>query len=127
MALDVNIIKKKEGIEISLKGSLDADTYSDCEKKMMTVVGEPLEIVLIDMKDLNYITSAGLGVIFKFKKAIENKGGKIVLANLQPNIKKIFEAVKVISEDLFVTLEGSDNLLDRYIAIVDSKSKQKEK
>ena len=122
MALDVKIEKKQEGaFVVSLIGSLDSDTYIDCEEKLKPVLESETKAVVFNMEGLTYISSAGLGVVFKTKQTLEKKDATLAIANLQPNVKKVFEAVKVLSEALFATLDGSDEQLDRYINHIISK------
>jgi len=127
MALKVNIEKRKEeGFLVSLTGSLDSSTYLDYEKQMESVLKKAPKAVIFDMSGLSYISSAGFRVLFKIKQAVEKNKGSIAIANLQPDVKKIFEAVKVISESLFMTLDYEDDVLDNYIDHVIKKAREGE-
>jgi anti-anti-sigma factor len=48
------------------------------------------------MKDLEFLSSAGLGVIFMTMKELNNRQGKIMLINLQPQVQRVFEIIKAL-------------------------------
>jgi len=124
MSLEVKIDKKKDSAYvIYLDGSLDSETYTDCEKQIAQVLQEKPRAFIFDLNNLSYISSAGLSVVFRTKKEIEKNNASFSIVNVQPNIKKVFDAVKVISEDLFATMDGTDEQLDRYIDHVIKKLK----
>jgi len=122
--MDLTIeIDRQEGQDhctVTLTGSLDTETHGAFEEKMRTVVTAPLKGILFDMEKLCYISSIGFASIFRIKQAVENNGGTLAFANLQPNVKKVFDALKVIPESIFATLQEADDYLDQYIAFINS-------
>lgn len=125
MALKMNIEKKDDGSYVaSLLGSLDTDTYIDFEAKLKSIITADTKGVILNMEGLTYISSIGFAAIFRSKQALEKNKGTLVVANLQPNVKKIFDAVKVIPESIFATLEEADDYLDRFIAFINSGKKK---
>ena len=49
------------------------------------------ENMVVDFKDLDYISSAGLRVILKATKAIKREDGQIMLCSMQDYVKEVFE------------------------------------
>jgi anti-sigma B factor antagonist len=47
--------------------------------------------MIIDFKNLDYISSAGLRVILKATKALKREDGKIMLCDMQDYVKEVFE------------------------------------
>ena len=47
--------------------------------------------MIVDFKDLDYISSAGLRVILKATKALNREDGKIMLCSMQDYVKEVFE------------------------------------
>ncbi|MEJ2102217.1 MAG: STAS domain-containing protein [Desulfobacterales bacterium] len=47
--------------------------------------------MIIDFKNLDYISSAGLRVILKAAKALKREDGKIMLCDMQDYVKEVFE------------------------------------
>lgn len=116
MDLRVNITKKQEGYYIvAISGSIDSDTYQELESKLESILQPPTVALILDMVGVTYMSSIAFSVIFRAKAAIEKNGGSLAITNLQPNIKKIFDALKVIPESFFSTLKQADEYLDAYI------------
>ncbi len=127
--MDIQIIPQRKDdntMIVSFKGSLDTETYIECEKQLKTAINPAFKAYIFDMSELEYISSIGFAVLFRAKKSIEESGGAVVIANLKPNVKRIFESVKVLSESLFATLEQADEYLDGYIKFIDKKAKEEE-
>lgn len=128
MGLKIVINKKDDGVHVvSLIGSLDSDTCREFESKMKPIFESASQGIIFDMKELSYISSLGFGVIFRLKQTLEKNKSTLALANLQPNVKKIFDAVKAIPEALFATLESADDYLDAYISKKIAEDNQKGK
>lgn len=91
-----------EGFEVSkienggvsvlyIKGYLDAHTAQDLESAFQTLVDANRFNIVVNFKDLNYISSAGLGVFMGFIEDIRNNGGDIKLTNMKPKIFRVFD------------------------------------
>lgn len=87
----LKIDKKIEGgnAVISLGGRLDTTTAPDFEAAAKEVVEVANELVL-DFKDLEYISSAGLRVILSVQKSMKHKGGMKVI-HVNEDVMEIFE------------------------------------
>ena len=59
------------------------------ELKALTAVG--VNRLVIDMADTEYVSSMGLRTIFETQKQIQKSGGSVVVRNLKPMVKKVFE------------------------------------
>jgi anti-anti-sigma factor len=93
---------------------------------MLSILKPSTKGIVLNMAGLSYISSIGLAAIFRAKQSLEKNGGTLAIANLQPNVKRIFEAVKVVPESIFATLEEADDYLDQYIAFINSQKENKE-
>ncbi len=113
MALNISIEEQKQGVYVvKLAGELDSDTYMMFQDKLRPFLVESTEVLIFDMSGLRYISSMGLAEIFKIRKKMEAYKGSIVISNLQPQIKKVFEIVKALpSEKVFENREEVDNYL----------------
>jgi anti-anti-sigma factor len=114
MNLDVDIWKKEEGYYlIVLNGRLDRETYEFCERKLEPILDTDIRVLTFDMSNLSYISSMGLRVFLKARKTIEGKGGKVLTANLQPQIAKIFEIVAALpKQHVFASIKEADAYFD---------------
>ena len=114
MSLSVGVEKRENSVYVvKLNGILDSETYMELEQKITDLNVLSAKTLVLDMGNLNYISSAGLGVIFKAKKAMEDKKGRFIMLNLQPQIRKVFDIVKALPhEAVFETMDEVDAYLD---------------
>lgn len=97
---------------IAIGGSLDSNTAPELQLCVDTETSDPVKETIIDFAELDFISSAGLRVIFKAKKIMDGKGGKLYLVNLQPQIKKVFEIIKALDGmNVFKDVEEMDDYL----------------
>nr|WP_246455960.1 STAS domain-containing protein [Ruficoccus amylovorans] len=84
--------EKQDSINIlSLQGRLDVSTSGSLDEKL-TSLAEAGEVkVLVDCRELDYISSAGLRVLLSAAKQFKKQSGSIALATLNPNVKQVFE------------------------------------
>ena len=80
---DINIYR--------LKGRLDSNTAQAFEQKLFQAISDGSKRVIVDFKDLNYISSEGLRVILRGTKAIKREDGKIMLCCMRYYVKEVFE------------------------------------
>ena len=113
MSLEVTVNKKQEGVYVvSCAGSIDSDTSNVLESKIGPVLNPSIKAIIFNMKELNYISSMGVGVIFRTRSFVEENNGKIIMVNLKPQIKKVFQLIKALpSEDIFESVQELDNYL----------------
>ena len=97
MPLEVTITdERNNGKRVTLAGSLDTDTAPQLEARIDESIDSSVTALILDMKDLEFLSSAGLGVIFMTMKVLNSRKGKIMLLNLQPQIKRVFELIKAL-------------------------------
>jgi anti-sigma B factor antagonist len=89
----MEIIEEKHGqvSTFKLQGRLDSNTSQVFEKRIFDAMSDGTKNVIIDFKELDYISSAGLRVILKATKALKREDGKIRLCAMQDYVKEVFE------------------------------------
>ena len=78
----LNIEKKQDGknLTVALSGRLDTVTAPELESELASAL-EDVENLVIDMKDLEYISSAGLRVLLTAQKTMNQKGRTSLRSN----------------------------------------------
>ncbi len=76
---------------VSLKGRLNVTTTSELEQVFNTLFEENRAKVLVECRELEYISSAGLRVLLTAAKQFKKISGEIALAGLSQNVKQVFE------------------------------------
>jgi len=101
MALDITILRnvdnqKTGAVTVKLDGSLDTATSPELERHLAPVLADKPKDILFDLADLKFISSAGLRVFSAVRKQLKERGGQVAFANLQPQIKEVFEIIKAL-------------------------------
>lgn len=76
---------------VSLSGRIDSSNAKKFEEAMLAQVGAAAGGVLVDLKGLEYISSAGLRVILLAAKQQQRQGRKFALCSPSPEILEVFE------------------------------------
>jgi anti-sigma B factor antagonist len=93
-------------------GPIDSDTYLDFEDKIKPALKPGIKGIVLDLANVEYISSAGLGVLFTMKKFLKQQGGELLFSNLKPQIVRLFEIVNALpKETLFKNTEEADAYL----------------
>jgi anti-anti-sigma factor len=114
MPLKVKSIPRRPGVMvISPIGAIDASTYTILEDKVDEALKESPDVIIFDMEFADYISSTGIRVLLKTKKALKETNGKMVFINLQPQIKKVFDILQAMPTlKVFASIAELDNYLD---------------
>ena len=91
----VEIKKMDDCISVVLRGELDAYHSIEFKEKMLETVKSDREWILIDMRELSYIDSAGLGALVSLLKHSSESSKELRIFGLRGNVKKIFELTKL--------------------------------
>jgi anti-sigma B factor antagonist len=78
-------IKKGDNQEILLIGRFDA-AQTDKARAFLIQINET---ATINLEKLDYISSAGLGVLVMVQKRLKEKGEQIILKRMNKNVKEI--------------------------------------
>lgn len=76
---------------IDLAGFLDAHTATELESIISTTIANGCKRIVVNFTDLEYISSAGLGVFMVFIESIRSDGGDIKLAAMKPKVFTVFD------------------------------------
>ena len=91
MTLSINANNNTaEGVwEFSLVGEVDISNAHYFRKQLETALNECRQNITIDLAELNYIDSTGLGVIIGVYGSIKKDGLYIKVLNPKENVKKL--------------------------------------
>lgn len=98
MQITTNI--SNHNLIISLSGRLDTITSPQLEEEINRNSFDEIETVTLNMRALEYVSSAGLRVVLKLHKKMTAQGGQLKLINVNDMIMEIF------------TMTGMDSFLE---------------
>ena len=78
-------------LEIRFKGRLDATNADAAMQTVQEATRAPDKDILLDLGELEYISSAGLQVILQCAKNAQQAGRQIALTNPNPSVREILK------------------------------------
>lgn len=86
---------KKKPTKKTFKPSKDIvlSMVEDFKEKLLKIINQDIKELAIDMKNINHIDSAGLGVLIAAKKSVEQAGGQLNLNNVPENIESLLQVL----------------------------------
>jgi anti-sigma B factor antagonist len=79
---------------ISVKGYVDTTTSTDLEESLKRLLGKGRYDIVIDLGNVNYISSAGWGIFISEIKEIRENGGDLKLAAMIGDVYEVFELLE---------------------------------
>ncbi|MBC16959.1 Anti-sigma factor antagonist [Pseudodesulfovibrio profundus] len=89
--MDIVCDKKETGTLVRVNGRLDAVNAPVFEKECMQVVDGGETMMVIDLSDLEYISSAGLRSILSAAKKLKGTGGTMQFCGLTGMVEEVFK------------------------------------
>jgi anti-sigma B factor antagonist len=80
----------EDGIVLAPRGKLSAATAGEFGAAVEEALGETSALVL-DLKDVDYMASAGLRVLVATQKKLSASGGSLALVNVAKEVMEVFE------------------------------------
>lgn len=94
------------------RGHLDAHNVERFEKEILKLIENGQVNVIVNCKDLNYISSAGMGIIMGYLDEIREKGGDIKLCSVSERVYEIFDLVGFT--EIYEFLDDEQSATDKY-------------
>ncbi len=90
MAMTINMNRDGADLTLVLEGRLDTTTAPQLESELRPVLADGVENLTVDLKALDYVSSAGLRVLLSAQK-IMNKQGEMTVRNVNEAVMEVFE------------------------------------
>lgn len=114
MVFNTRIEKRELGTWVVCpEGRLDSNTAAVFEEKTAPFLTPGTKVLILDLKNLTYLSSAGVRVIFKIRRALVSNHAAFIMTHLQPQIRKVFEIINALPDvAIFESMEEADRYLD---------------
>lgn len=84
--------RERDNVQVlDLKGYLDAHTAPKLEEVFQALLKSQRYNIIINCKDLSYISSAGLGVFMAYIEDVRKNKGDIKLSNMSSKVYNVFD------------------------------------
>lgn len=95
--MKTNIEKLEDKYLVTLEGELDTAAAAEVEKTLQPLYTTNGLDVIIDCENLEYIASSGLRILISILKGAKAGGSKVVLKNMNEDIKSVFKLTGFIN------------------------------
>jgi len=118
--LDVRVVEGRSFARtVYLSGRLTGETVDALEQALARIVASPARVVVFDLAQLDYISSAGLRSFFGMQKVMAQRNGRAVLLSPKPHVQKVLEIAN--AADLTAVYATAADL-DRYLDSLQSEN-----
>ncbi len=104
-------VEKIDGVTlVSVEGQLIVGNRQELKQRVLEELENGARRFVIDFADTGYIDSSGLGVLVSLSKKIREQGGELRLANLNEDLRTLFELTKL--DTLFFIADSREEALE---------------
>jgi anti-anti-sigma factor len=100
---------------IELSGILDGIRGNELRREISGTVATEANILLLDMKELKFIDSSGLGALVSVMQMVRNANGKMFVCSLNDQVRMLFELTKM--DRIFQVFADQDEFNRQVLAI----------
>jgi len=88
--MTIKLVNRGTEGELLLEGRLDTNTAPEAEEVFEQMI-ERFDTVILNLQNLEYISSAGLRVLKRLHMGMRKKGGELCLKNTNKMVMEVFE------------------------------------
>ena len=89
--MDISEDRKADAVILALSGKLDATTAKTFEDRILGVINSGTQRLVVDLSQLDYVSSSGLRVFIIDAKRLQTVDGKIVLCSMKDHVRQVFD------------------------------------
>ena len=89
--MDISEDRKADAVILALSGKLDATTAKTFEDRILGVINGGTQRLVVDLSQLDYVSSSGLRVFILAAKRLQTVDGKIVLCSMKDHVRQVFD------------------------------------
>ena len=88
--MEVKITEQDKTLVAQLAGRLDTAVSQEVSAQLQPLVDNAARTLILDCKDLEYISSSGLRIFLTIRKAAAAQGGKVIVKDISTEIRQVF-------------------------------------
>ena len=89
--MEVKVISPVDKVLVQIKGRVDTTNAAQFQQDLTFIMQGDMKDIELDCSELEYTSSQGLRVFLMLQKAVQGRGGKMVLTNMQTQVKEVFD------------------------------------
>jgi anti-anti-sigma factor len=95
VALDVKTTTVRGRGVVKVRGDVDMRSSPGLRDQLLEAAQALSGELLIDLSEVDYIDSSGVGTMVYVKREVERAGGHVVLIGLRPRVRGVFEMTRL--------------------------------
>ena len=89
--MDINESTSGNAVIVQPVGRIDTNTSTEFEEKLVEVLERSDINIIVDLSEIDYVSSAGLRIFLMAAKKLKSLGGNFILAAMNDHIKEVFD------------------------------------
>ena len=86
----ITIRNNDDNMTVYLNGRLDTAVSPEVSAALQPLIDQADKTLVLDCKELSYISSSGLRIFLTVRKAAAAKGGKVIVKDINNEIRQVF-------------------------------------
>ena len=84
-----------EALEVKVRGRLDNYWSEHLQRNLEEIIRGGAHVIWLNLSELNYLSSAGVGLLVRFYRQLKGIGGSLIITNPSEHVKMVVEACKL--------------------------------
>ena len=97
---------------IYLKGEIDATSSIHLDNVLQEAKNKNIKNIALDLQNLNYISSAGLGVFVSYIEYFEENNIQLILYQVKESVKQVFSILGL--EKLIMIVDSKEEAINNF-------------
>ena len=89
--MEITINKQDNKTLVVLNGRIDTTNADQFQQDIAQLMEEENPDIDIDCTEMSYTSSQGLRIFLMLQKSVMKHGGKMVMRNMNPQVKEVFD------------------------------------
>ena len=96
--MNIIVAEKSESTNIIVDGNIEVLNFKNFKIKLTSIVNNSSKDVMIDLINMDYISSSTIGDLLNIKKLLEKKGKKLIFNNISAPIVKSLSCCRLLND-----------------------------
>jgi anti-anti-sigma factor len=88
-SFQLEVRREQRAAVISVSGELDLASAPELEQELQRAAADSAELVILDLRELQFIDSTGLGLLIKAHRQAESMGRKFAIVRGQSQVQRL--------------------------------------
>lgn len=104
--MEITLSQKGPHKILAVNGEVDLYNVSELKKALFDAIDDSVSSLIVDMKNIFYMDSSGIGALVAGQKKMKAKNGKFALLNIHEDVMNV---LKLATLDKFFTIYDSED------------------